>query len=117
MAARLQLVVHQEREHPNPGRWKEESRCPGAFLGFWTTGEKGRDVGSKAVGDRRFTQAWDQGRKGPAFHFGFCLSSSLFFRFCAVDAKFKRSLCENAVGRIESASRFLAEFLVEDGYL
>jgi len=40
MTARLQLVVHQEREHPNPGRWKEESKCPGAFLGSWTTGEK-----------------------------------------------------------------------------
>ena len=32
-------------------------------------------------------------KKESAFHFGFCLSSSLFFRFCAVDAKFKRGLC------------------------
>jgi len=54
---RRQIVVHQERAHPDRGRWKEEkqvSRVRALFSVFGQV-EKGRDVGGKFVGDRRFT--------------------------------------------------------------
>jgi hypothetical protein len=57
---------------------KRKAGVPAPFSVFGQLGKKGRDVGSKFVGDRGVLRgAWDQGKKGSAIHFGFCLSSSL----------------------------------------